>query len=444
MKRQGTLTWKEVAVSLITLHYGLGFLIGSGEAIYLSGVTGILYAFSTVIGLFSLLFIAKFYWKKRAPIWTLMGARYGAAVKETIAFLSCIWMIGVVASQVQGGASILQTLGLSQMISVPVMATVITLLSLISLSRMVRLFSFMLVISSLSLISILIMFGIDWIPKTMILLFKAQREFTLSDFLGILTPTVLVTFIGMDFHQFIVKARTSADAVKGIIAAGVGLVIISLILLSVVVASIQNNLLYDLQNPKQTIPLILHNFGNGFSPFVSLMLSLPIIFVAIGSGSGVNRIINRSITDSRVMPDLLRKKPNVFFLVFFFVLMISYSGDSIVGLIVAFYAIYVGSVFIPFLASLLDARLHLKIKRKSILAAIYASVIGTLSIYLYSYVPKSFVSDDKATYMVIVGFVISLLILIFYNSQQLFKYLIRSFKYQPYIIIRAGFRTKTH
>ena len=38
------LNFWQIAVSLVSIHYGLGFLIGSGEAIYDKGAIGLLYS----------------------------------------------------------------------------------------------------------------------------------------------------------------------------------------------------------------------------------------------------------------------------------------------------------------------------------------------------------------------------------------------------------------
>lgn len=427
IKNENTLSWIGLAVSLTTLHYGLGFLIGSGEAIYVSGSIGILYALSTAIGVFSLLLISKFYLKKKQPIWTLMGEKYGSHVSESIALLSSIWMIGVVASQVLGGASVLHTFGVQNQLSILIMAIAITILSLVNLKNLVAFFSMMLVLSSLSVVLILSIFGFNWIWFS--ISGAANEILTLSifDITGVLIPTVLVTFIGMDFHQFLVKAKNKNEANYGIVASGVLLIAISIVLLSLVNASIGQHMLSGTIDPKQTMSLILSRFGNGMSEGVGFLLLLPIILVAIGSGSGVNRIVNTSMTSSKVLPSFLIKKPNVFVFVFAFVVLIALTGDSIISLIVSFYAIYVGAVFLPFIAFLLDIKYDLKLTKSSVTLSILASAISMLTVFALSYLPNSFIGENKTTYMLLVGFLISFLILGI-NNRSRFRLLFSLFK----------------
>lgn len=354
-----------------------------------------------------------------------MGKKYGGLVAEMIALLSSIWMIGVVASQVLGGASVLRTIGVNNQLSIIVMASAITLLSLINLRTLVIFFTVMLILSSLSLVLILSFFGFDWIPISFMQAIHDVKKLQFFDITGIVLPTVIVTFIGMDFHQFIVKARTKKDAYFGILSSGVFLILISLILLSLVNAAISQNLLFGLHDPRQTISIILNNFGGGFSPYVSYLLALPIVLVALGSGSGVNRIVNQSVTSTKFLPNFFIKKPNVFFAVFIAVLLISFSGDSIISLIVAFYAIYVGSIFIPFLAFLLDSRYKLRLKKSSIRLAIMYSVICMLFIFIYSYLPQSFVGNHKTSWMILCGFLVSTLVIFISNRTKFYTVLSR-------------------
>src|SRR3989338_9598146 len=97
------LNWISIGIGLMTVHYGLGFLLGSGEAIYTQGPKGILYGVAAAAGVFSLIFIAPFYLKEKYPIWDLMGEKYGGTVRRLVAFLSGFWVGGGVAAQKLGG-----------------------------------------------------------------------------------------------------------------------------------------------------------------------------------------------------------------------------------------------------------------------------------------------------------------------------------------------------
>ena len=62
---------------LVSAHYGLGFLLGTGEKTFTLGFAGSLYAFCLGLGTLALLALAKFYWEEVEQIWTLLGDRYG-------------------------------------------------------------------------------------------------------------------------------------------------------------------------------------------------------------------------------------------------------------------------------------------------------------------------------------------------------------------------------
>src|SRR3989344_5417262 len=134
----------QIAISLVSIHYGLGFLIGSGEAIYNKGSIGLLYAFSSALGLLSLTFIAPFYWENIKPIWALMGSKYGEIVEKMVATLSSLWMLGIVASQILGGASALTIFGINKYLAMVIITALIGLLSLFDLSKLSKIFLYML------------------------------------------------------------------------------------------------------------------------------------------------------------------------------------------------------------------------------------------------------------------------------------------------------------
>ncbi|MBI5358190.1 hypothetical protein HZB69_01000 [Candidatus Amesbacteria bacterium] len=340
------LNWVSIGISLATIHYGLGFLVGSGEAIYTQGTKGILYALASAVGLFSLILIAPFYLKKKYPIWDLMGNQYGTTVRRFVASLSGVWMVGVVASQILGGSWALSLFKINNYVSMIIISTLIFFLSMVNISKLSKIFFYMLMFSSLTLLIILFRIGVHWIPISIKSLFDSVPFFTFSDFIGIFLTTILVTFIGMDFHQFLVKAKDKENVVSGAIFGGGILIVLSILLLSVVSGSINTGLVANMSDAKQTVPSILLNFGNASIPFLGVLFSLPLVFVSIGSGSGVTRVVARTISDLDISNKI---KVNKHFLTVAVAFLISLSGKSIINLIVSFYAIYVASVFIPFL-----------------------------------------------------------------------------------------------
>lgn len=402
------LNWISIGISLATIHYGLGFLVGSGEAIYNQGSKGILYALASAVGLFSLVLIAPFYLKEKYPIWDLMGKQYGTTVRRFVASLSGIWMIGVVASQILGGSWALSLFKINNYVSMIIISTLIFSLSIVDISKLSKIFFYMLMFSSLTLLIILFHIGIHWIPISIKSFFDSMPLITFGDFVGILLTTILVTFIGMDFHQFLVRAKDKENAIIGAILGGGILIVLSMLLLSVVSGSINSGLVANISDSKQTVPSILLNFGDAVIPFLGVLFSLPLVFVSIGSGSGVTRVVARTISDLDISNKI---RVNKHFLTVAVAFLISLSGKSIINLIVSFYAIYVASVFIPFLLFLLDRSKKLRLPPLAIRNSIIAGFVGSVFVFLNRFIPNSFLANNQATYIMLIGFSFSIIAL---------------------------------
>ncbi len=403
---------------MATVHYGLGFLIGSGEAIYNQGSKGILYAFASAAGLFSLTLIAPFYLKEKYPIWYLIGKYYGTTIRRFVASLSGFWMIGIIASQILGGSWALSLFKINNYASAVFISILIFGLSTINMSRLSKIFFYMLMFSSLTLLIILFYIGIYWIPISLKSLFFSIPLITFDDLIGVFLTTILVTFIGMDFHQFLVRAKDKKNAVHGALLGGGVLIVLSILLLSVINGSINTGLVGDVSDAKQTIPSILLSFGNAITPFLGVLFSLPLVFVSIGSRSGVTRIVARTISDLDVSNKIKMNKHLLTVVVAF---LISLSGKSIINLVVSFYAIYVASVFIPFLLFLLDRSKNLHSPTLAIRNSILAGFAGSLFVFLSRFIPNSRLANEQSTYIIIVGFstsIISYLLSIKFNKNE--------------------------
>lgn len=399
------LSWLSVGVSLATIHYGLGFLVGSGEAIYSQGSIGIIYAISSALGIFSLILIAPFYLRKKYPIWDLMGKSYGNSIRQLVASLSGIWMIGIVASQILGGSWALTLLGINQYLAMMIVTFLIFLLAVVDISRLSKIFFYMLLFSSFTLLAVLFDVGIDSIPISTLNFIQALPALTIHDFIGIIATTVLVTFIGMDFHQFIVQAKSKIDSTKGAILGGVILLTLSILLLSIITGAISSGLVGEVADAKQVVPSLLMNFGNKASPLFGILFLLPVIFVSVGSGSGVTRIVSKTITDL----GLTRKvKIDTRLLTVAIAFIIALTGSSIISLIVSFYAIYVASVFVPFIIYLLDETKKLKVMNLAIRNSILGGLAGSVFVFLNRFMPNSILATNQATYIMVIGFASSI------------------------------------
>ena len=405
------LNFWQIAVSLVSIHYGLGFLIGSGEAIYDKGAIGLLYAFSSALGLLSLVFIAPFYWEHIKPIWALMGEKYGKAIEKMVATLSSTWMLGIVASQILGGGSALAIFGVNKYVAMSIITILIATLSLFDLTRLSKVFLYMLLFSSLLLLVIFLSNGYYWFYTSVAEFAREAGGISFLDFIGIVVTTVLITFIGMDFHQFIVQAKTKRDATTGAILGFTLLAVLSFILLAVVESSIKLGLTQNMQDSKQVIPLILLNFGKKHFYLLGIITFLPIIFVSIGSGSGVTKVLNSSIISLNFLPKKMSQKW-LSFGVSAVAFVIALTGRSIIELIVSFYAIYIGGVFVPFLAYIAGLKFkNLQFTASNIKISITTGVVFSLIVFLYTLRPQFEDTGHESAYLLLAGVLGSFVVL---------------------------------
>lgn len=401
-----TLNWISVGVSLATIHYGLGFLVGSGESIYSEGSIGIIYAAASALGIFSLIFIAPYYFKKKLPIWDLMGNEYGNSVRQLVASLSVIWMVGIVASQILGGAWALSLLGLDNIVSMVIISTLIFLLAVVNIQKLSNIFFYMLVFSSITLLLTLFYVGLQWVPISTSDFINKIPSLSWDHLIGTIATTVLVTFIGMDFHQFLVQAKSPKESIKGALLGGVILLILSLLLLAIITGAISSSLVGDVADAKQVVPSILMNFGSQISPFMGIIFLLPVILVSIGSGSGVTRVVARTITDLGIAKQV---KVDNRLITVILAMLIAMTGKSIISLIVSFYAIYVASVFVPFILFVLADTRKISVTPLAIKSAIFGGIIGSLLIFINRFIPGSPLGDNQATNIMTIGILTSIL-----------------------------------
>src|SRR5579863_2060654 len=105
------LGYMRVAALLVSASYGIGFVFGSGEAAVSQGMAGALYAWVTGAAMLLLAIVSPRIRDLGLPIWDLCARSGGPAVRRQIALLSLVWMAGVLAAQVEGGAAILTLVG---------------------------------------------------------------------------------------------------------------------------------------------------------------------------------------------------------------------------------------------------------------------------------------------------------------------------------------------
>ncbi len=394
----------QIAVALATTHYGLGFLIGTGQDMAEYGAAGMLYAFSTALGLLTLVPIANYYWRRRVPIWDIFAKQHGAAAGKFTAFLSSFWMVGVIASQILGGSAALMAFGVSRVVSTTIIAGLILLLSYLNLSRLSKVFfQFLLISSIVVLFSLLMYSNVSALVTTPIVFITSLPSLPFDKLFGILLTTIFITFIGMDFHQFIVKAADPKTARHG----AVGGFLILTALTSILGSSILGFQASEQPTPEsplssaQVVPRMLMSTGtNLLGEWSALVFLVPIILVSAGSGSAVTKVVIKAAEE--IQPAVRNVKAFNLIVIGACVLLTLLS-QSIVGLVVSFYATYVGTVLAAFIAVRLEEKRLISISNQAFYLALLVGFGFSLIVFLISKL-SFIIITDASLHMLIAGF----------------------------------------
>ena len=378
-----TLGAASVGVSLATIHYGMGFILGTSEKSFLYGPAGCLYPVSAGLGLVAIMMFAHIYWKEQHPIWTLLGNQYGDSVKRMIGILSVTWMIGAIASQILGTAFIMKSIGAPKNVSMVAVTCLIIGLSVIKVERFAALFKILLGISSLAFIYTIWKLGGFHLYMTMVSqMIPSLSHVGVGEVLGISLNTILLTSIGMDFHQFVVRAKNVRTAYTGCIFGASILLFMAFLPTSVVVGARESQILPLAIDGKESIPLVFLWIGEHTHEWIGFFLVGSLLIAAVGSGSCLNRI---SITTIADFLDIKKTRANKVLisvgtgiLCFF----IALTAKTIVGLIVSFYAIYVSGVLVPFLVYIVQKRDVVRVSSGSIYTSLLAGSISSLGVMI--------------------------------------------------------------
>lgn len=400
---------------LVSVHYGTGFLLGTGEKSLVIGAAGSLYAVSTGLGVLSLLVFAKFYWTEVHPIWTLLGDRYGRQAKTLVGLMSWAWMVGIVSAQILGGAFILKVLGASLLPSMVWLAGLIMLISLLPVEQAGRLFQGLLILSSLALLySLWRMNSLQGYSHSVLDFGPALSRLSVNQVVGIPLATVLLTVIGMDFHQFVVRARDVRHAYLGCVLAGLVLLLLAFLPSSVVVAAEGHGILPASLEGKEVIPFILSWVGGGSGKPIGILLIMSLLVAVLGSGGGVLRVMNQTLFDFDLLSPSNKNRGLVAIANTLLVLAIASTGRQIIDLIVAFYAVYVAGALIPFLAYVLDKKERVSFSARTIrLSLVLGSASAVMILIATQIAPAtSFLGSAELTILLIgIGFsVVGLLV----------------------------------
>lgn len=397
----------KIAISLISLHYGLGFLLGTSEAVFNLGLAGMTYALSCALGLLFLSLISKFYWKKKYPLWTLLGNSFGKTVREGVCFLSWFWMIGIVASQVLGASFILGILGVPPMVGIIITITAVSLFSLIPIEKLSNIFFSLLIFNSLAIIlGTVKITSINFLRNLFSSAPKGFSDRSIFSYLGIAVPTIFITLLGMDFHQFIVQAKTYKQAIIGSLLGGLGLIFIALLPTVITLSAVSHKILPANIDGKQVIPFVLLYEGRKFGfPFLGKVLVACLLTVSLASGSALTRILTRTFQDFDFISPKLRSRKIILVTNALTVFFLTLTGKTIISLIVCFYVIYLSGVIVPFLVYFVQSKKLFSFPRRAVSHSLVLGTVSSLVILVLSRVNflPTILTENLEFFMMIFG-----------------------------------------
>lgn len=401
------LTSWQVAISLVSMHYGIGMLIGTGQEIALNGAHGLLFALSAGLGLLAMLPLVNFYWREKYPLWDLFSTKYGAKSGYLTSFLSVFWMVGLIAGFIMGGSAAFKIFGLSRWVSTVLILLPIYILSLVQIKNLSKVFTGLLMLGSFFLVLVVLRHGVGqlWLTPFQV----AQSIAARSPFstVAVITNIVLITVLGMDFHQFLVRAQTPTQAKRGIVIGSLLLFGLSIVIGSAVLSGLPS--LSQGGESIQVMPVLLLTTGKELIGRWGVLFMLPVLFVAIGSGSGITKIISQSIRD--MVPHARWTRPSSLnVLILGIALLFSLTESSLVQLIVSFYAIYIGSVFVPFLAYIAQKKGWLRVEPTGFFAAMLGGFVCTATLFMVTIIADIHLPNVSLT-LLILGCIATTLVL---------------------------------
>ena len=340
----------QVAVLLVSASYGIGFLFGSGEMALAHGMAGALYGVATAVGMLVLAMFSRRLWSRGVPIWDLFGQRFGRPTQGVVAMLSLVWMAGVLAAQIHGGAAVIRLLGLSLPWDHLMVLVLIYVASQLELGAASRIFGACLLASAAVLAWAL--FASEGIGIYRDALPAFSRDLSSFDPVRAITAALAVAVLvclGADYHQFLAAARRPTDAVLGCTLAGVGLLFIAFLPPAVVVAMDRAGGLQGLSDAKQVMPFLLSRVAATLGPGADTVLLATLGLAALGSGAAIVRAMTsalaaiaptRAFVSSRRLPVIALAIGAA----------LAARGQGIIETMVSVNVVYIASVAVPFVA----------------------------------------------------------------------------------------------
>lgn len=316
------------------------------------GMGGALYGIATAVGMLILAFFARRLWTRGLPIWDLFGERFGAPVQRAVALLSLVWMAGVLAAQIHGGAAVVRLLGLPSPWDHLLVLAFIYIASQLALGFASRLFGACLLASAAVLgWALFVSGGFDVYRDAVPTL---ARDLLSFDPIQMATTTLAVTVLvclGADYHQFVIGARRPVSAVLGCVLAGLALLLVACLPPAVLVAMQRAGELDGLADAKQVMPFLLARVADSVGPGAYTVMLATLGLAALGSASAIVRAMTAALTAvaPRALPSPRRVLPAVALVIG---ALLAARGQGIIDTMVSVNVVYIASVAVPFVALL--------------------------------------------------------------------------------------------
>ncbi|MEM9771488.1 MAG: hypothetical protein AAF889_07820 [Cyanobacteria bacterium P01_D01_bin.73] len=351
-----------VAALLVSGHYGMGFLLGTAESSATWGMAGSVYPVALVAGTLLLWPVARLYWHDVAQLWNLLGDRYGRFLKQLSSAMSWLSFAGVMAAQVAAGAAIVSTLGLPKFWATAALTVVLGVLSLLPLHRLSWVVRGLLLVSLVALVTALVQLdGVTYYVNAPVTFSRELgNSASWGEALGIFLTATITVPIDMKAQQFVVQGRSPRAVSWGCIIAAAVVLMLAFVPSAAVVAAQQSGILPEAIAAREIIPYVLGWLGGGVDQPLGIALVGTLLLPALGAGSAVLRVQTQLTTDAlpkRLVGEGARRifsREVIRVLSAGLALMLAFKGGSIIGLMVAFYAVYGAAVFWPFLAYIAD------------------------------------------------------------------------------------------
>lgn len=404
-----------LAAFLVSAHYGLGFLLGTAEQSLTLGAAGSLYPVCLSLGTIILLVLAKFYWIRVEQIWTLLGDRYGNGVKIGIGLMSWASYIGIEAVQIISGGFILKVLGMPVIPSMIILAILFACLSLLPVEKAGFLFRGFLILNFIVMLyGLSVLHGFSEYGQAPIEFIPSLQQMNSSDLIGVAISTILLFFIDMKYHQFIVQAKDLKNMYKGCLLAALLLLLLAFLPSAIVIAAQNNGILPPNLNGKETLPFILSWIGGGTNKPLGILLIMSLLVPALGVGSNILRVQTKTILDFKFLHTSNSYKIIITTINAILSLLVAFKGGEIVSLIVSFYAAYIAAVSVPFIAYLVEQSKQYYFSKEAVNIALFMGGISSISILTITLVnPRAVMFGNVELNIMIVGILFGILGLLF-------------------------------